>query len=328
MSIAEFEALSAPVSAELPAGARIEYAEDVELEMLATRIPERAIGADNEPGARRLAAIEPDWLGVERRARALLLRSKDVRFIVLLVRALANQRGVEGLYDGLRVMRSVFERYWDVMHPSLGEMEARMNQVAGLFDIENLKLDLRDRPFVRVPSVGIVLVRDVESAVGTYPAREGVPALSEDQVRGAISALEVDEQTRIGEAVNGALDELAALSEWMGERSHASLQPDMQALTGILSALKQVLPQAAASTPFEGLAVDGPTVLGSLSTRGELMKRLDEVCEYLERNEPSNPAPLLIKRAKALIGKDFMQIIEDLAPGGMEQVRSVAGIRE
>ena len=43
-------------------------------------------------------------------------------------------------------------------------------------------------------------------------------------------------------------------------------------------------------------------------------RALERVCEWIERNEPSNPAPLLIRRAQRLMSKSFIDIIRDLAP--------------
>jgi len=50
------------------------------------------------------------------------------------------------------------------------------------------------------------------------------------------------------------------------------------------------------------------------------------VCEWIERNEPSHPAPLLIKRAQRLMTKNFFEIIRDLAPDGLDSVEKIAGL--
>lgn len=53
---------------------------------------------------------------------------------------------------------------------------------------------------------------------------------------------------------------------------------------------------------------------------------LDAVCAYLEEAEPANPAPLLIRRARQMIGKDFVSILKEIAPDGLHQVEMIAGI--
>jgi type VI secretion system protein ImpA len=55
---------------------------------------------------------------------------------------------------------------------------------------------------------------------------------------------------------------------------------------------------------------------------------LDKACEYFARNEPTSPVPLLLERAKRFIGMNFLDILKELAPDGVQQVQTVAGITE
>ena len=52
---------------------------------------------------------------------------------------------------------------------------------------------------------------------------------------------------------------------------------------------------------------------------------MDAICSYLDYHEPSNPAPLLIRRAKRLMGMSFMEIVQDMSPDGVNQVAFIAG---
>ena len=55
------------------------------------------------------------------------------------------------------------------------------------------------------------------------------------------------------------------------------------------------------------------------------MRVLDKACDYFERHEPSSPVPLLLRRAKRLVSKDFMEILRDLAPDGVSQAENIGG---
>ena len=68
--------------------------------------------------------------------------------------------------------------------------------------------------------------------------------------------------------------------------------------------------------------------LATLRSREDAIRMLDKACEWIERNEPSNPAPLLIRRAQRLMSKNFMEIIRDLIPDGIDQVTRIAGVTE
>ena len=43
------------------------------------------------------------------------------------------------------------------------------------------------------------------------------------------------------------------------------------------------------------------------------------VCEYLERTEPTNPAQLLLRRARKLVNKNFVELVRELAPESLER---------
>ena len=65
--------------------------------------------------------------------------------------------------------------------------------------------------------------------------------------------------------------------------------------------------------------------VGVLGSRGDVLRTLDNACSWIEQHEPSNPAPLLIRRAQRLMNKNFLEIIRDLAPDGVDQVERIAG---
>ncbi|MBN3807358.1 type VI secretion system protein TssA, partial [Paraburkholderia sp. Ac-20336] len=67
-------------------------------------------------------------------------------------------------------------------------------------------------------------------------------------------------------------------------------------------------------------------VSGDITDRQDVIRVLDKICAYYERHEPSSPVPLLLLRARRLVDKSFMEILQDLAPEGMSQARQVGGI--
>ena len=53
---------------------------------------------------------------------------------------------------------------------------------------------------------------------------------------------------------------------------------------------------------------------------------LDKIISYYQRHEPSSPVPVLLTRAKRLVSADFLTIMKDMAPQGVDQVRQIGGI--
>ncbi|WP_425570337.1 ImpA family type VI secretion system protein, partial [Pigmentiphaga soli] len=88
---------------------------------------------------------------------------------------------------------------------------------------------------------------------------------------------------------------------------------------------------APAAQRTDGLPAAGAAPLpvrsapGTIASRQDALRALDLVCEYLERHEPTNPAPLLIRRACSLMDKGFLEIVRELAPDGLRQVEVIVG---
>ena len=66
----------------------------------------------------------------------------------------------------------------------------------------------------------------------------------------------------------------------------------------------------------------------AIGTRAEAIKALDAVAAYFRTNEPSSPIPMFLERAKRLIGKDFLAVLEDVVPESVAQAKSIGGIRD
>ena len=64
---------------------------------------------------------------------------------------------------------------------------------------------------------------------------------------------------------------------------------------------------------------------GEVRSREDVIKLLNKICQYYDRAEPSSPVPLILKRAVRLAGMDFMEIINDLTPDSISQIRTVTG---
>ncbi|MEO7242133.1 MAG: type VI secretion system protein TssA [Variovorax sp.] len=336
------EALRAPISEDSPCGGDLEYDADfMALASAAEGKPEQQFGDNVIP------AVEPEWRSVSDQAQALLRRSKDVRVAVLMLRAATHLQGVPGFSLGLQLLTALLTEYWEAIHPQLdaednNDPTMRLNSLAPLAESPTgaegmVQRDLYDATIGTAPGTGSIRVRDVAVAHNALTPSSDT-TMSQAQVRGALEQIQGVAPERI-QALQGLGAQLKAIETLVAERSGEAGLLDLGRLRSFASTLRQAC-TGLGGAPQEG-AVDGAsdadagaqsarsstaaTRPGEISTRQDAQHQLDRVIAYLEQAEPGNPAPLLIKRAKGLIGVSFIEIMNDLAPDALEAIRNVTG---
>ncbi|MGE5451973.1 MAG: type VI secretion system protein TssA [Acidobacteriota bacterium] len=336
MAQIDVDALLTPVSESLPCGPDLEY----DAQFLA--LEEAARGkAEQQFGDTIIAAEEPDWRTVQSLSEALLARTKDLRVAVHLLRASTRLEGLGACADGLRLIAGLLATQWDHVHPMLdvddgNDPTMRLNALAPLVDGQGLLADIRKSAL----SAGrhSVTGRDIELASGKAQPHDGesVPALA-----GVVQAFQDAEAQQPGllAKLSGLVQSVAQIDQVIQDKASIS-GPELRPLRLLCQHIVDTANQAqagatssaagdAAAVPDQ--AVGGPAaatavaVPGAIRTRADAIAALQKVCEWIELNEPTNPAPLLIRRAERLMNKSFMDIIRDLVPDGIDQVERIAG---
>ncbi len=319
-----------------PCGPDLAYdAAFIELEQLARGKAEDQIGATVRE------AEPPPWPAVQKLAVALLGRSKDVRAATLLVRSLVHTEGFAGLAPGLVFMHGLLDRYWDAVHPLLdaddgNDPTMRLNALAPLADPLGLVKELRDTPLVRSRQLGAVLVRDVEIALGKLPTRTGVTAMPQAQIEAMLGAMVAEDPNTVP-SVAKAVAAVRALSALLVAKVGSAQAPDFKPLLATLDALAQVVPEpVVAGAAAESEAGEGATptpaaakaASGEIRSRQDALSMIDRIIDYLERNEPTNPAPMLLRRGKRFMSMSFVDIVKEISPDSMAKIDVIAGPRE
>jgi type VI secretion system protein ImpA len=322
---------------EPPCGPNLEHdLSFFDLEVAARGKPEQRIGDVVKAGE------DPDWPKVIELAQGLLLRSKDVRVAVYLTRGLTRTEGIPGLARGLRLIHGLLDRYWDGVHPVLevdqgNDPTERLNALAPLTDPETVIKDLRDVYLVNSREHLQLQARDVEMALGRLaPPRGAVPGTvkSLNEIHAQIAAAFGSDRTvptALGEAHARVLAIESLVADHVGAGHGIDLKPLAQSIESLLDACDAALgtrraaAKATTATTAEAEDATRTGVGGEIRTRDEAVRVLDLVCQYLERHEPSNPAPLFIRRAQRLMKKNFVEIMKDLVPDSLKQLEQLAG---
>lgn len=331
------EALLKPVTEEAPGGELLEYDPAfVALEQEMKGTPEQQYGDVIIP------AKPPDWARVAAESAELLQRSKDFRLAVAHARALVHGQGLVGAAVGAELVLALARDFWTSGFPELAfdgepDLLPRSNAIAALASRDGLLGDLRAEKLggtpLGAPAIGFLeriatgrLGADEEAVV----SREDLPQWLHDQAAAGNEELHALE--RLHHAV-------VALDAFCAERFDQELAPDLAPLRQLLEIFSAPVAEGRAASAQADGAVDAPGAApsgegepGALAavaaggySRESVVQTLDAVCAYLRRAEPSNPAYLLIRRARNMIGKDFMAILEELAPDGLESARKITG---
>jgi len=327
MAELQLESLLAPISADAPCGPDLEYdpAFQAMLDAGAGK-PERQYGDKVYP------AEPPDWPLVHEQAAQLAARTRDLRVAVWLARSSARVQGLAGAVDGLRLVQGLVERHWEHLHPPLDASDnndptARVMALTALADPVTGLADLRAA--VLTGKRGAPTVRDIDLALGATDQMPGESVPTQEGILEAVAASLAD-AGELGPVMQGGYEAAQSLASSIERHIDAGHAPDFVLLKKVMQRVADAGRKAAgdASVGEDAAAASAPAAraAGTISSREDANRALERVCEWIERNEPSNPAPLLIRRAQRLMSKTFIDIIRDLAPDGLKEVEKLAGL--
>jgi len=345
MARIDVEQLLQQVSEEEPCGANLEYDPDYGALELAARGKE-----EHSMGDVIVAAEEPDWADVNGKAIDLLARSKDLRIVSYLAMAQLHTDGVAGFSASLGLLRALLEQYWETVYPQLdaddeNDPTLRVNALMSLCDPGGIIRTLRVTPLIQPRGFGPVTYRDIAIASGELSPGNGggEQGLDAAGIEGAFAACDLDALQETQGAVNAALEHVNAVEKFVTDKVGAGNAPNLDDLSQLLKGINRALTEkiaartgngsiAAAAADGDGAAAgDGGGGAGSaghsgaIRSREDVVRAIDRICEYYQRNEPSSPVPLLLRRARRLVAKDFMEILRDMVPDGVMQAENITG---
>jgi len=331
MDMADIKALLDPIKDEARCGADLDAAGDaayVQLGIAAEWKEAKYVGEKEVS-----PAAAPSWPRVKEAAQALLALSKDLRIAKHYVAALAHTEGLPGFASGVRLLRELLERYWDSLHPVVEgpDDDWRRNLLMELNAERGALGGLRAAPIAESRKVGRYTLHDIEVLDGAAAPAENAAVPTQELLREAIRDSEEAKSKLRHEACREALGDLQAIQAVFREHQ-PSQSPEFPVLEKLLQRGEQVLADAlgvasATQAAGEESGADAAKANGELRTRADARRMLETVCDFLERSEPSHPAPLLIRRAARLLDLNFLDIIRDIAPEAAGHVESLGGIR-
>jgi len=321
-----------PVSAESPCGENLEEsAEFAQLENAAKYISERQMGDTIIP------EVPPDWRKVRDLAIGLLARSRDIQITMHLTCALLSTEGIAGLIKGLSLLKGLMENYWEDVYPNQEPDDdypvLRFNTLNTLNDYKKILNPIAQTKLTQ-SMAGEFTWRHIESAQGKSAgiANPVDPKLIEAAfLDTALPALKQQ-----AENFKQALTLSQEMVSFLAKNANSEQAPNLSGLIGLLKDINKFLVEKveqreALDAPDDNSKPQSLEKAGNVSksngihNREDVIRALDEICKYFERNEPSSPIPYFMQRAKKLLTMSFMDILRDMAPDAVNQAEKICG---
>lgn len=300
---------------------------------------------------------EPNWREIKDRCIAMFDRTIDLRIALILVDALMCQHGIVGLRDGLRLLTQLHEQSWQSFHPQLDPDDdndplMRMNLIAAFAapigaDGDPMKFQqrLRDVPLADSRQLGKFSLRDLMVASGELkPGPSNDAPVTEGLIDGAFKDTDGEALKQMGEAATEVVTISQNLDQWLTTKVGVSNAANLGTWHSLLIDLnKRVSKRISARFPGESVAggdgaIDGqaddsgsssanagPSLTGGVHSRDDVLRALNKVLDYYATYEPSSPVPILIRRAQKLVTLEFIDIIRELTPAAIDQLRMIGG---
>ena len=265
---------------------------------------------------------------------ALTSQTKDLQIGVWLTEALTKEHGFIGLRDSLKLLSGFQEIFWDTLHPEIdeGDMEGRANAISWMDTQVSLVikaakitggqsysyLDWEDSKKFDIPeNIDTLPSADQQRYRELQAKAEKEARVTADLWRKAKAVTRrafCEEVNYSIEECWAAYNELNRVVEEKYERNQTpSLSNLKKSLDDIHTQVKKLLEEKRLEEPDEtdtatesvesddGLSVvTGNSVsvpAGAIVNRKDALRRLSDIADYFQKNEPHSPVSYLVSRA-------------------------------
>lgn len=359
----DIEGLSAPISEESPVGA------DLRADTSPTSLYYLIKDARNRARAdeRKLeedpdnADTRPDWKPVyEQSLKALKQTSKDLEVAAYLVEAVVRSHSLAGLRDGLILIRTLCEKYWDQgLYPMPDEdgIETRVFPLTGLNGAGapgTLVAPIERVEITASPSTGkfaYFQYRDARNVAALPPDQQERKfeqgSISVDTFERAVAETPADFYQNLLDDVHACVDEFYKLTEFLDDKCGSQTPPTTNirnALQELQEAIERIAKEKIFVPSDEGAAdggagttaaadggSTGPGVaVGSIRTREDALRTLSLAAEFFRRTEPHTPLSFALDQVVRWGRMPLPALLSELIPDttARDQLFRMVGISQ
>jgi len=334
------ENLLLPTAKEPPCGSDLSNDPSFdELAAIAKGKPEVELGEIKKP------AEPPDWRELRGKSEEFLGRSKHLRVAVMYCCSLLKTDGLAGFTDGLQLIQGLLEKYWTELYPRLDPEDnndptqrlnilGALNTPGGPFSGWLTVIDnLYGSEICQPKGVPPVTFRQLLDARAKAPGAPDADKLATAIRQGGVDLVTAKHRslTECLKAVDGIDQFLTTTLGVGGTISFEVLEKTLQELIKELSPFcgeATTATEAGAGEAARGGSGEtggGFAVSGSIRSRDDVVRALENICSYYSQVEPSSPVPFLLKRAQKMAKMNFIETMHELSLATVETLRPSMG---
>ena len=330
--MADIDELLAPVAEDNVAGPDLSY--DQERQEIESAFEEARLADIGEGEA-------PDWGAVIRKIESQSAQTKDAWLAVYLARAGARAQRLDKVATGVGYLAGLFETYWDQMHPLLEEygFQGRKGPCESLVSIGEFIGPLRRVVLIEHPRLGSFTCDDLERF-----AAEGDSAENYGMFRAAIADLDQEEAAVAMQRLQDIRDSIVRIDKVLVEKADGDTGTNFALAYQTIDSVRRAYAQAVGidAPAGEGDGSDGDAgqsnasgdssgggagAPGQVRNRSDVVRAIDAIVDYYSRQEPGSPIPVALSRIRGWVNMDFMSILNDISPNGIDDAKRVLTTR-
>lgn len=312
----DIEHLLKPISSELPCGPDID---DFELEKGLYEIFSQ-LKAKLDGEMKNGMLQPPKWRDIQESAVGLAASTKHLHLGVILTESGLLNEGFAGFRDGLRIIDCWSRDFWPHLYPR----EIRHTLIDSLASPRFLLKP--KRVHIAKAAGGSFCFEDYEAALENKDSADNDTANHARLVLGVFKDTPRDQHVQNLALIEASLDHARAIESTFDDLGGSEESVNLSNLRDLLSRMAAalrplatevgVVENAANDTKEGGGAVtsaSGFSIGGSIGSREQAAEQLEQIARFFEKSEPSSPLPYLLRRARRCVGKNFMELIDELA---------------
>jgi type VI secretion system protein ImpA len=332
----DLELLVKPISGEDPCGPDLDSEGDLDyLNFFASAeslLPRSYLEVkDTEGNNKRFDPNSIDLNAQLETVRPLLGRTRDLRLIVFLAKISILGRDLAGFATCLEAIAVLLDQYWTAVHPrgEGGDLSHRQYAIEAADALPTVVMPLQFHPLFTNRRYGSISYRTCLIARGEITPRADDTIVDAVALEKLFDAVDIDQLKATTAGFVALAADVGRIRKTWSEKGHSAVNLDALWSTaeGIAAVLRThvqrrdpvAVPAEAEEGAEDGAAGGAP---GSSSQRVTSMAAaaaaLDEVANYFGRSEPSSPALLLVRQARQMLGKSFVEALRMLVPAHAE----------